>query len=422
MSAATENWLPTLVGLIRAEAGSVELAAAATRLAANRDQAYTLLGLSTLYQYGGQVAQGLALQAQALALRQHYWQPAPTAATGRKPIRLLALQAAGEYLVANTPLEFLLEQADVEVHSLFLTATHPWPAELPPHDVLWVSFGVFDSDLALLQSLLEKLAQHPHPVLNRPECILRLARDRAFTLLHGASGIVMPPTARLSRAALEGAAAECPASDFPLIVRPVDAHAGRGLARISQPSDFDAYLRQQPEAEFYLSHYVDYASRDGQFRKYRIALIDGVPYLCHLAIASDWVVHYETAGMADSLDKRAEEALAMLDFDDDFARRHAAAFATIGRQIGLDYLVIDCAETRDGQLLIFELDNRGFVHDIDSSQIYPYKPWQMCKVFAAFQVMLEMALLRHYGAPLRAAALSTGRACADDAAGNAGGD
>jgi hypothetical protein len=47
--------------------------------------------------------------------------------------------------------------------------------------------------------------------------------------------------------------------------------------------------------------------------------------------------------MAESADKRAEEAL---DFDEDFAARHAAAFAGLVERLGLDYFAIDCAETK----------------------------------------------------------------------------
>ncbi|MDR3631037.1 MAG: hypothetical protein P4L42_11955, partial [Desulfocapsaceae bacterium] len=57
----------------------------------------------------------------------------------------------------------------------------------------------------------------------------------------------------------------------------------------------------------------------------------------------------------------------------------------------LDYLVIDCAETRDGQLLVFELDTGAVVHAMDPVDIFPYKVPQMRKVFSAFSDMLASA-------------------------------
>ena len=60
------------------------------------------------------------------------------------------------------------------------------------------------------------------------------------------------------------------------------------------------------------------------------------------------MVHYLSAGMATSPEKRAVEAKWMATFDDDFAARHAAAFEAQYRHMGLDYFGIDCAELPDG--------------------------------------------------------------------------
>jgi len=81
----------------------------------------------------------------------------------------------------------------------------------------------------------------------------------------------------------------------------------------------------------------------------------------------------------------------MADFDENFARRHKDAFRVIGERMGLDYLVIDCGETPEGELLIFEADNLGLIHAMDPVDIFPYKQPQMRKVFAAFYEMLMKA-------------------------------
>jgi hypothetical protein len=59
--------------------------------------------------------------------------------------------------------------------------------------------------------------------------------------------------------------------------------------------------------------------------------------------------------------------------------------------MGLDYLGIDCAETPDGRLLVFEVDNAMVVHDMDPVEVFPYKPPQMRKIFAEFRAMLARA-------------------------------
>ena len=70
----------------------------------------------------------------------------------------------------------------------------------------------------------------------------------------------------------------------------------------------------------------------------------------------------------------------MADFDAGFALRHAAALADIDARIGLDYFGIDCAETPDGRLLVFEVDIAMIVHAMDDRRSTPTsgRPWARC--------------------------------------------
>ena len=167
-----------------------------------------------------------------------------------------------------------------------------------------------------------------------------------------------------------------PGDAFPLIVRPLGSHAGHDLEKMTQARDLLAYLQSVDAERFYISRFVDYRSEDGQFRKYRIVLIDGLPYICHFAVSSHWMIHYLNAGMDESAAKRAEEAQCMLHFEHAFALRPAAALR---------------AETRDGELLLFEADNAMIVHAMDAEEMYPYKRPAMHKVFTAFRAMLARA-------------------------------
>ena len=107
-----------------------------------------------------------------------------------------------------------------------------------------------------------------------------------------------------------------------------------------------------------------------------------------MAIADEWKVWYLNADMATSVPHRLEEALFMEHFDQDFSIRHAGALTRMSAELGLDYVTIDCAETRDGDLLIFEADNTAIVHDMDPPNVYPYKSASMQKIFRAVQTML----------------------------------
>lgn len=362
--------------------------------------ANVLMDISTVLQLRGNRDLALVMQAQAIENQQIY---SPPTAVGQASIRLLAVMGAGD-LMSNTPLEFLLEGSDVALDMVYVTNELPLPPALPEHDVLFVAIAQSDQNLPLLEGIEHAISSWPRPVLNRPDRIALMSRDDACAVLKSVPGLEMPTSVRVGRQVLERLAEEqlsiaaiLDDGGFPIIVRPVDSHAGQGLAKIDGPAAIADYLGTMPYSEFYVARFVDYRGSDGLFRKYRIVLIEGRPFVCHMGISEHWMIHYLNAGMADSADKRDEEARFMADFDTGFALRHAEALHAINERVGLDYLGIDCGETADGKLLIFEIDSCMIVHAIDPVDVFPYKQPQMCKVFDAFRQMLANAMQRGVG-------------------------
>jgi glutathione synthase/RimK-type ligase-like ATP-grasp enzyme len=361
------------------------------RAEAYPDDANAYLDCSTVLQLTGDREIALQVQAEAIRLQPLFRLP-PRAAPA---LRLLVVMGPGD-MMANTPIEFLLEDSDVAVELLYLTADGLWPEHLPEHDVLMVGVAESDANQALLRRLAVRLAARPYPVLNRPERIAVLSRDGACAALADIDGVELPRTARVERAVLTALARQpqllaalLPGDAFPLIVRPLGSHAGHDLEKIASAADLPDYLARVPAAQFYLARFVDYSGADGLFGKFRVALIDGRPFICHYAISSHWMVHYLNAGMDHSAEKRDTEARCMQDFDAGFAVRHGAALAEIHRRLDLPYLGIDCAETRDGRLLVFEVDNAMIVHAMDDPQRYAYKQPVMRKAFGAFRRLLQ---------------------------------
>lgn len=356
----------------------------------NPNSANLMMGHSIVFQLTGSRDTGLLMQSRALRLQQLYHERRALTPHG---LRLLAILRPGD-LMDNTPVDFLIDGMDVALDILYVGADLPWPEALPEHDVLMVCIAESAENLPLLEKLEERVKSCP-VVINRPGRIKNLSRDGVSARLAGIPELVMPRYARVSREGLEQLArGEVQAEslvdgNFPLIVRPVGSQAGMGLAKLESPGDIANYLDAVPDANLYIARFADYRGEDGQFRKCRIALIDGVPYACHLAISDNWMIHYKNAGMEENADKRAEEARFMEHFDAEFGARHAAAFRAVAERLGMDYLVVDCAETRDKNLLVFEADNIGFIHAMDPEDVYPYKGPQMQKVFSAFHTMLR---------------------------------
>ena len=359
--------------------------------------ANTLMDLSVVLQLIGNRELGLATQAQALKIQQHYQIPA---AAGASAIRLLVLVSGGD-LMANTPVEFLVENSDVALDFLYVDEQFPLPANLPEHDLVFVAIGESDHNKPLLAHIAERAKSWTRPVLNAPERIANLTRNGTCALLGAAPGICMPVSVRVSRAALaqigDGSAAVTSLladGGFPIIARPVGSHAGHGLDKIGDAAGIAKYLSAESAEEFYISRFIDYRNADGLFRKYRIMLIEGKPFICHMAISENWMIHYLNAGMAEDAGKRAEEARFMAQFDSDFALRHAGAFKSVTDILQLEYVGLDCSETSDGKLLIFEADSDMIVHAMDPVDKYPYKRPVMQKIFDAFHAMLMNAISR----------------------------
>jgi hypothetical protein len=270
----------------------------------------------------------MAWQARALDVQRVYRRP--PALVSPDGIRVLAFLAPGDFM-ANTPLEFLLEDTDVRIDMHYVVPGSPLAEQIPDHDIAFVAAGGSEENRAVLREIEETVRSWQCPVLNRPERVALLSQEdvrASFELVPGLVGPMM---------------------------------AGN----------------------------VDYRGADGLFRKYRIALVDGRPYACQMAISDRPIVHHHDAGMRESAEKRAEEARFFMDFDEGFAFRHAAALRALCEHLGLDYFAIDCAETSDGKLLLLDVDVAMIVHSMDPPQLFPHRPAQMRRVRDAFRAMLR---------------------------------
>lgn len=356
------------------------------------------MDLSLITQLLGDKATGLAIQNEVLAQHRLFRSPCATA-TPR--LRVLALAAAID-MGGNTPIEFLLQGTDIELTTLYVVPGTELPSPLPEHDIAIVIASDSEECRPALAEIDRLAANWPRPLLNAPSKIVGLDRDKLFRLLGGIEGLDIPATITVGRAQLvEVLLSNCTlpevadGTDFPVIIRPRGSHAGVGLAKLDDAFALGKYLTEQPGQEFFLARYVDYASEDGLFRKYRVVIADGKPYACHMAIADQWNIWYLNAGMSENAGKRLEESTFMQTFDIGFGRRHRSALNELSARVGLDYFIIDCAETKSGDLLIFEADNTAVVHNMDSPVVFPYKPPQMQKIFDAFAAMLTRRAAQH---------------------------
>ena len=191
------------------------------------------------------------------------------------------------------------------------------------------------------------------PCFNPPKLVARTRRDLIAENLADVPGIRVPRTIRLEPKTPEdfASAARTQRLNFPLIVRLAGDHNGISTVRVDKPGQWDAIhaLPWQGRA-VYLTEFVDYQDADGLYRKHRIMMVGGKPYILHVCIGDQWMLHRR----AHLAEKNAEEEQRLADFDKKTLPHIKPVLDAIHRRIGLDYYGLDLHIGEDGNMLLFE--------------------------------------------------------------------
>jgi tetratricopeptide (TPR) repeat protein len=345
------------------------------------------LALAQLYDTAGNARDAERHRREALARKTRYASQAPYAVR-----RVLLLKTPGSFL-ANALPEFCLDANRTNVDALYLTgdvAALPAPDS---YDVLINAMSATEEHAATIERCRALIDAAGVPAINHPARLDGVRRAALPQTLRDVPGCVVPPVRRLTRAAVEDVAARGTFGAefaFPILIRPVDTQRGDGLERIHDAHAIAAYLERFDAAAFTVTPFVDYRSPDGHYRKYRVIVVDGVPYPYHLAISDDWLVHYwrVSRAMRASATMRAEEERFLAEPAGVFPT-WTATFGAMARAVGLDVFGVDCARDDAGRVLVFECDPSAFVHaqtDVDGP--FDYKLRYVPRIFAAFDDLL----------------------------------
>ena len=354
-------------------------------LALDPDLAVPHQNLASLLAGQGKLLQAKRHRDLAYAGRNLFVEPAP------RPLLTVLMPTTAES--GNVPLDYLMPRDRFSrLRWVVEYAGDDQVRELPPYDLIFNAIG--DPDLAgptegPMRRLLEASGK---PMLNPPGAVARTRRDAMPALLAGIDGVAVPAVARIAAAdiqslGLASAIAQAGLSP-PVLVRPVGSHGGKGLERADTGSALEAL---EPVGDRYATAFHDYRSIDGYFRKYRVVFVDRRPYPYHLAISRDWLVHHESAGMADDAARRAEEERFVEDPRSVLGDAAMAAVEAIGRRLDLDYAGVDFSILPDGRVLVFEANATMLVHPEAHDGVYAYKNRAVATIVEAFEAMLLAA-------------------------------
>jgi aromatic-L-amino-acid/L-tryptophan decarboxylase len=310
----------------------------------------------------------------------------------RAPVSLLLLAASAG---GNIPMRHFLDERIFQTFIVFVEYYDP-ATPLPPHQLVFNAIG--DADLAApaLAAAQSLLALTSAPVINRPTAVAATGRSDNPRRLAGIPGLIAPEAVTLPRALLAGPDALTTLArhgfEFPLLIRTPGFHTGLHFLKVDATADLPAALAELPGEDLTVLRYLDARGPDGKVRKYRVMMLDGELYPLHLAISSQWKIHYFTAEMDDSPEHRAEDAEFLENMPGVLGARAMAALCEIQSRLGLDYAGIDFGLSASGDILFFEANATMVVNPPEPEAKWAYRRPAVERIYAAVRRMLMARL------------------------------
>ncbi|MEM1385917.1 MAG: tetratricopeptide repeat protein, partial [Pseudomonadota bacterium] len=235
-----------------------------------------------------------------------------------------------------------------------------------------------DTGEEALRALASFLAGRPDlPVVNPPDGILALSRDRLHRRLQWEAGIAAPRTLRLPAGLTADAVQERLVRhglQYPVLLREALSGTTDRLALIHDRSWLEVWLEQSEGSDFqYLQQFHDVADPAGHVVKWRGFFVDGTFYPAARVVSDTWHVkmgdRYRL--MAEHEELRAEERRFLQAPGRALGSGRLAALARLPDLLKLDFFGVDFTIGRDGDVLVLAA-NPAMPIILDYGDDYPY--------------------------------------------------
>lgn len=354
-------------------------------LALDPEVAAACQNLAAIHASAGLTAEADAYRQRAYRIQRVFIEQAP--GQTRHVLVLCAARTSG-----NVPFEALLPGAiNCRIKYAIDYATPEEDAQLPPFDLVFNAIGEPDVAAPLAERLARFETTCGRPLINPPTAIERTARHRIPALLGDLDGV---QTASCVRVATPPVSSEALATLLagsgiatPLLARPAATHGGEGLVLCESFTALESRLRELDDTQ-YLTAFRDTRSADGHYRKYRMIFVDRQPFPYHLAISSQWMVHYFSADMENYPWKLDEERRFLQDPTAALGARAMQALRAIGQRLDLDYGGIDFTLLPDGQVFVFEANATMLAHYERDTGPLAYKNPFVRSIVEAFERLM----------------------------------
>jgi glutathione synthase/RimK-type ligase-like ATP-grasp enzyme len=311
-----------------------------------------------------------------------------------EPIRVLVLVSAS---AGNTRTDAFLDDRRFAVSKL-VVEYYDSTVALPEHDLVFNAIGDADICADALRTAARILELVEAPVINPPERILPTGRAANAARFAKLPGVTAPRTQNVRRDDLlaAGAADGLAAAGFtfPILVRAPGYHAGKNFEKVYRADELAAAVGALPGEETIVIEFIDTRANDGKVRKYRAIFAGDTAYPLHLAIASQWKVHYFSADMAENAANRAEEEVFLADMPAALGAKAMDALERVRETLGLDFGGIDFALTPDGGIVVFEANATMVVPLPGEDERWAYRRAPIDRIYAAVRTLLETTAAR----------------------------
>lgn len=290
-----------------------------------------------------------------------------------EPLSVLMLTSGRR---GDVPIRHLLDDKIFRTFVVLPNVYDP-DAPLPEHQVVFNAIGDADLCKQALDRAVTLMDRTFAPVVNPPAAVLRTGRAANARRFAGVPNVIAPVIADFARETLASpealSALDRRGFQFPILLRAPGFHNGRHLVLLDTPAQLSSALAEIPGDELTAIEYLDARGTDGFHRKYRVMMIGSRLYPLHLAISTNWKIHYVTADMAENAAHRDEEAKFLENMPAVLGSHAMAALAEIQNTLGLDYAGIDFGLNAQGDLLLFEANATMTVLPPDRDRRWDYR-------------------------------------------------
>ncbi|NUR11774.1 MAG: hypothetical protein HOQ20_08010 [Bradyrhizobium sp.] len=273
--------------------------------------------------------------------------------------------------------------------------TRPRPLDFNGYPVIANMITEAERSGELLRNVQKLLNGYRGHLLNPPAAVLRTRRDEVAQMLAGIEGLLVPAVVRLQGGdpALSARALEEAGIVPPVIVRETGTHTGQTVRLCHTIAEAADGL--DSGKEYIATQFVDFASADGLYRKYRVYFIGQGTVLRHMYVSDHWNVH--SADRARFMGPRPEviaEERALIERAQPFDVSAREVFSAVRERMPLDFFGLDFARLPDGRVLLFEANATMSFFPLwrDSNPEFQYLTQCLPPARTAFMEMVGMTV------------------------------